>query len=198
MPSLRKVSNDTIIDTTREMFDSRVMTVNDILENDVKFSSMVVRYKVYQSSRYNSIFGTTIYFIYKMLKEDKRYDLCTGLINELLSNLKKIKQEKNTLLSMVHSLFLALYFLQEILDINGNVQWAYDRLVAMQVKEGLWGVGDATMKISTLWGYFKTFQSIMKNKERILKEVVEKYEKTIFFMVDKDTCLMEALEPWIV
>lgn len=60
------------------------------------------------------------------------------------------------------------------------------------------GIGDATMRISTLWGYFKTFQATMKSGERILKEIVEKYEKTICFMVDKDQCLMEAVEPRIV
>lgn len=37
VPSLRKVSNDTIVATTGSKFDSRAMTVNDILENNVKF-----------------------------------------------------------------------------------------------------------------------------------------------------------------
>lgn len=91
VPSLRKVSNDTVIISTGSKFDSRAMTIKYILENDVKFSSMVVGYKVYQPSRYNSIFGTAIYSTYEMLKHDKRYDLCTTLLNELLSNLNKIK-----------------------------------------------------------------------------------------------------------
>lgn len=119
-----------------------------------------------------------------------------------MSNLKKIKQDKKhafkygTLL-----IFLALYFLNEIPSVKGKVQWAYDRLVAMQIKEGLWGIRDATMRISSLWGYFKTFQAAIKKKERIPKEIVEKYEKTIFFMVDKDQCQMEVVEPrkiWIM
>lgn len=38
----------------------------------------------------------------------------------------------------------------------------------------------------------------MKRKERIPKEIVEKCEKTICFMVDKDQCLMESVEPRIV
>lgn len=76
MPSLRKVSNDTVIATTRSKFDSRAMTINDILEKDVKFASIVVGYKVYQSSMYNFVSGTTIYFSYHMLNEEKRYDLC--------------------------------------------------------------------------------------------------------------------------
>lgn len=64
VPSLRKVSNETIIATTGSKFDSRTMTINDILENDVNFISMVVCYKVYQSSRYNFVSGTAIYSAY--------------------------------------------------------------------------------------------------------------------------------------
>lgn len=55
VPSLRKVSNDTTIATTGSKVNNRAMTIHDILENDVKFASMVVGYKVYKSSRYNSV-----------------------------------------------------------------------------------------------------------------------------------------------
>lgn len=93
VPSLRKVSNDTVIATTSYKFDNRAMAINGILENDVKFASMAVSYNVYQSSRYNSISGTAIYSTYEMLKDDNRYDLCIVLLNELISNLKKIKKD---------------------------------------------------------------------------------------------------------
>lgn len=73
-----------------------------------------------------------------MLKDDKRYDLCTALLNELLSNLKKIKQDqKHTFKYGTLLIFQALYFLNEIPGINDKVQWAYDRLVSMQIKQGL-------------------------------------------------------------
>lgn len=42
---------------------------------------------------------------------------------------------------------------------------------------------------------------MMQRKERIPKEIVEKYQDTIFFMVDTDQCLMEAIESrtsWIM
>lgn len=78
-----------MIAATGSQFDRKAMTINNIMDHDVKFSSMVVVYKVYQSTRQNFVSGTTIYFVYLMLKEDKRYDLCTVLLNELLRNLKK-------------------------------------------------------------------------------------------------------------
>lgn len=49
--------------------------------------------------------------------------------------------------------------------------------------------------------YFKNFQSTMQSRERIPKEIVEKYEDTICFMVDIDQCLMEVVElktTWIM
>ncbi|XP_059067907.1 uncharacterized protein LOC131858628 [Cryptomeria japonica] len=48
------------------------MTVNDIVENDVRFASMLVGYKVYQSNKKNLVFGTAIFTAYQMLKENKR------------------------------------------------------------------------------------------------------------------------------
>lgn len=83
---------------------------------------------------------------------------------------------------------MALFLLNEKLNIKGKVQWACEKMVTMKIKERLWGVGDAKMRIFSLWGYFKTFQAVMKRRERIPKEVVEKYEQTICFMIDKDQC----------
>lgn len=134
-----------------------------------------------------------------MLKNDMRYDLCIVLLNELIRNLNKIKQDKKHTFKYVTLLiFLALYLLNEIPSVKGMVQWAYDRPVAMKIKEGLWGIGDAKMRISSLWGYFKSFQAAMKNRKRIPKEIVEKYEQTIFFMVDKDQYLIEFMDLRIV
>lgn len=41
----------------------------------------------------------------------------------------------------------------------------------------------------------------MHKRERILEEVVKRYEDTIYFMVDTNTCQMEAVDPrksWVV
>lgn len=38
----------------------------------------------------------------------------------------------------------------------------------------------------------------MKQRVRIPKEIVSKYEGTIYFMVNKDECLMEVVEPRMV
>lgn len=38
----------------------------------------------------------------------------------------------------------------------------------------------------------------MHDRERIPKSIVEKYQDTIFFMVDIYQCLMEVVEPHII
>lgn len=94
VPKLWHVKNTIVMEVTSLNHNNRSMTISEIVEHDVRFAQMVIGYKVYQSSRYNSIFDTTIYATYQMLKEDKRYDLCEVLLNELMSNIKKIKQDK--------------------------------------------------------------------------------------------------------
>lgn len=47
----------------------------------------------------------------------------------------------------------------------------------------------------TIWGYFKDFQKRIHERERILESVVKKYEDSIYFMVDIDTCQIEAADP---
>lgn len=51
------------------------------------------------------------------------------------------------------------------------------------------------------WGYFKEFQNKMHARERISTIVVNRYEDTICFMVDTDTCMMEVVIPrtaWVM
>lgn len=101
-----------------------------------------------------------------------------------MSILKKIKQDKTRVFKFGTLIIcLCFYVMNDIMGV-GKVQWAYDRQVIMQIKETLHGLGDATVQYGILWGYFKTLQSMMQSKERIPKEIVEKYEYTICFMVD--------------
>lgn len=57
-----------------------------------------------------------------MFKKDKRYDLYGVLLSELLSNLKKIKQDKKHVFKFSSLIVcIALYFLNKILEI-GKIQ----------------------------------------------------------------------------
>lgn len=77
-----------------------------------------------------------------MLKEDKNYDLCVVLLSELMSNIKKTKQDKKHVFKFGSLIiYLALHFQNEILSI-GMGQWVYDIPVVAQIKEGLNGLGN--------------------------------------------------------
>jgi len=96
------------------------MTINDIIELNVKFASMVIGYKIYHLRRENFISGTTIYVAYKMLKENVDYDLCELLQNQLIENLKKIKRDKkNTFKYGTLILCLFFYYMNEVLGVRG-------------------------------------------------------------------------------
>lgn len=90
-------------------FDKRAMTINDIVENDVNSSSMVIGYKIYHSSRENSVFRTIVYVAYEMIKVNKKYDLYEFLQSKLLKNLAKTKQDKRKKFKY-GSLILCLFF----------------------------------------------------------------------------------------
>lgn len=114
-PNLRKVTNPIVTKLTGAHFGSSSMKIDHILEHDVIFASMIIGYKFSQSSRLNYVFGVTIYAAYQMVKEDMQYDLCTVILEEILSNLKKIKiDKKNVFKSGSLIVFLAQYFMNEI------------------------------------------------------------------------------------
>lgn len=198
---MKAAKNDIVTNATRSRFDKREMTINDILEHDIKFASMVFGYKIYYSSRENFIYGTTIYAAYEMMRENKKYDLYELLHNEMIKNLKKIKENKKhpfkyrTLL-----LCLFFYFMNEVPRV-GQVQWTFDRLVGVQTVEYLYNFDDSKVQNTNLWGYFNNFQKEMHERETIPMSILEKYQDTICFMVNIDECLMKVVEPrtsWII
>lgn len=133
-PGLRKVTKPIVNKLTGLEFDVRSMKINTIKEDDVKFVAMVIGYKVYQSNRPNSICGTAIHSTYKMVKEDGHYELCSVLLEELMINLKKIKQDKKHVFKFGSLVIcLVLYFMNQIPEV-GRVQWDFDKLVAQQIK----------------------------------------------------------------
>lgn len=86
MSSLKSVKNQIITNATRSRFNKRAMIMNNIFEHDVRFSSMVIGYKIYYSNKHNSISRMTIYASYEMIREYKKYELCEFIWSELIKN----------------------------------------------------------------------------------------------------------------
>lgn len=51
------------------------MTINNIIEHDVIFASMVTGYNVYRSSKKNYVSDMTIFVAYGILREGKSGDM---------------------------------------------------------------------------------------------------------------------------
>jgi len=198
LPILKSVKNQTVTEATGSKFDKRAMTIEDITDLDIKFASMIIGYKIYHSSRENSVSGTAVYTAYEMLRKNVDYDLCELLLSQLMENLQKIKKDKkNSFKYGGLILCLFFYFMNEMPRSSGWV-WQNDRPVVIQIRDYLHGLGNAKARNTALWGYFKNFQNMMQTRERIHQSLVEKYKDTVCFMVDTDQCLMEAVEPRIV
>lgn len=71
MDALKAVKNEIIKNESGSKFDKREMTINDILEHDIKFTSMMIIYKIYYSNKENFIFETAIDVISKMMRKKK-------------------------------------------------------------------------------------------------------------------------------
>lgn len=141
-----------VTDAIGSKFDRRAMTINDILEYDVKFASMVIGYRIYYSNRDNFVSKIAIYVVYEIIKENKKYDLCELLQSELIKNLKKIKEnKKHPFKYETFILCLFFYFMNEVSGI-GQVQWAYDRPVGVQIRDYLYSIGDYKVQNATLQG----------------------------------------------
>lgn len=85
------------------------MTVNPIKDELVKYTYMVIGYRTFSASEINSISAAMVNATYRMIIEDKSFDICTGMQRKLLLNLKAIKKD-NSLRFKFGQLLVGLFF----------------------------------------------------------------------------------------
>lgn len=56
---------------------------------------MLLGYKIYYSSRPNSVLAGVIMMAYRMVKENTKYNLCEILAQQFLENVKIFKKDKS-------------------------------------------------------------------------------------------------------
>lgn len=76
---------------------------------------------------------------------------------------------------------------------KGNVVWSANKLIIIQIGEMIRDLSDKFGE--TMWGYFKYFQSRMHQRERIPTGIVQKFKETIYFLVDTNCCIVQAVQP---
>lgn len=199
VPLLRYVPKNDVEKLTRSKWDGRAMTVNNISDPTVKYASMVIGYRIYYSSKMNNVLVAAIHTAYQMIIEDVDYDLSEALRSQLMLNLEAIKKDKRLRFKFGQLILGLFFYFQNSFPGIGDIKWIGGTPTLMQMKNSIRMLGNDFDKIA--WGYFKDFQKKMHARERIVTEVVNWYEKTIYFMVDTDTCMMEVVEPqftWVM
>lgn len=57
-------------------FDKCALTMDDVEDLVVKYSSIMIAYKIFYTNREGSTIATMIHMEYQMVKEGKYFDLC--------------------------------------------------------------------------------------------------------------------------
>lgn len=193
VPLLRTIPKDDVNRLTKSKWDGHAMTMNDIDDLAMKFASMVIDYKVYYSRRINRIPRVAIHTTYRMLKENIDYDLAEALRTQLVLNLETIKKDKRQKFKFCQLIIGLFFYFQNFFPGIGDIQWYDDTPIILEIKNNIKILGNDFTR--TTQGYFKDFQKRMHDKERISVHVAKRYEDSICFMVDNDTCQMEAADP---
>lgn len=87
---------------------------------------MVISYRVYHSSRTNSIPEAVIHTAYQMIKENANYGLTEALRTQLILNQESIKKDKRRKFKFSQLIIgLFFYFQNSFLGIS-DIQWSND------------------------------------------------------------------------
>lgn len=87
VPKLRRFCKETITTLTSSTSDGHAFPINRIKDPAVKLATMVIGYRIFYSSRLNSVLSATVHTTYKMIVENVDYDLCEAIRSQLILNL---------------------------------------------------------------------------------------------------------------
>lgn len=106
---LRSMPKDNVEKVTGSKWDGKAMPMSNINDPVVKYVLMVFGYRIYYSSKMNSILATAIQTAYQMVKENVDYDLVEALRSQPMVNLEVVNKDKE-LRFKFGQLILGLFF----------------------------------------------------------------------------------------
>lgn len=190
VPELRKISKDTVINSTSSTFDKRAFSINNIRD---KLVAMVIGYRVFYSSRLNSVPSVVIHTAHRMIVDNADYDLYEAIRRQLFQNLQSIKKDNNKKFKYGQLLVGLFFYFQNFLPGIGDIEWSKDSPVSAQIKNIIKVVKNIFH--AALNRYLNEFQKKMSMRMRLSKYVVKHFDKDTIFTVTTDFCLMKAIEP---
>lgn len=165
VPKLRIISKNTVIALTQTTIDGRALSVNNNADPIVRFETMVIGYQIFHSTRMNNVPSVVVHATNRMMVENANYDLCEAMRNQLMLNLKSIKNDNSQKFKYGQLLIgLFFYFHNSIPGID-DIQWSKDISVIAQIKNSIKAVKN-TYPVA-MNKYLNEFQKKMSMRLRL-------------------------------
>jgi len=150
----------------------------------VKFGIYAITYKLYSSSRLNSVPCEAIDLAYKIVKKNMKFDLANVLLKQLNKNMDSIRTTKTNPCKFGSLLVCLFFYVQKLFPSKGAVVWRKDTPIFYQINEFIAKMGMNFDKVMD--NYFEYFKERINNRFRIPPKLVEEYKDDVCFMVDYD------------
>jgi hypothetical protein len=180
----KTLSKDELQKLTQAVWDGSGLKLNNITNVELKFGIYVVAYKLYSSSRLNSVPCEAIDLTYKVVKKNMEFDLADVLLKQLNKNMDSIRTAKSNPYKFGSLLVCLFFYVQKFFPSKGAVVWRKDPPILYQINEFIVEIGENFEKV--LDNYFEDFKERMNKRFRIPPKLVEDYKDDVCFMVDCD------------
>ncbi len=107
-------------------WDGRGLKVNTISDVKLRFGIHVIAYKLYSSSRLNSVPSEAVDLALKIVKKNLEFDLSKVLLKQLNKNMDSIRTSKNNSCKFGSLLICLFFFVQKFFPSKGTVVWRKD------------------------------------------------------------------------
>ena len=176
-------------------WDGRGLKINTVIDPELRFGIYVIAYRIYSSSRLNSVACEAVDLAFKMVKKNLEFDLSDLLLVQLNKNMESIRTSKNNLCKFGSLLICIFFYVQKFFPSKGTVEWRKDTPVLYQINEFIAEMGENFESIMD--SYFEEFRKKMNNRFRIPPKLVDDYKEEVCFMVDTDYVYIQAVRPRI-
>src|SRR5271156_1430851 len=150
-------------------------------------------YKLYSSSRLNSVACETVDLAYKVVKKNMEFDLAEVLLKQFNKNMGSIRTSKNNPCKFGSLLICIFFYVQNFFPSKGTVVWRKDTPILYQINEFIAEMGQNFDTVMD--NYFEEFKDKMNNRFRIPPKLVKDYKDDICFIVDCDKVYIQAAIP---
>lgn len=191
--STKTLSRDELQELTLAEWDGRGLKINNVSDVELKFGIIIIAYKLYSSSRLNSVACEAVDLAYKVVKKNMDFDLAEVLLTQFNKNMDSIRTSKNNPCKFGSLLICIFFYVQNFFPSKGTVVWRKHTPILYQINEFIAEIGQNFETVMD--NYFEEFKDKMDNRFRIPPKLVKDYKDDICFMVDCDKVYIQAAIP---